>query len=379
MCGKSSGQIGICGDHHHATLVELSHRVTLRTPPGQASSQSLLKDVDMQAIQGLLAARPGQPGQRIEVIMPVVYACRHLARGMNVRLVTIQSQGRTNKAQGRPPTAPQPRHPPLTQRIERRNVGHTRLRCHSQKACDRTEQHAMLIDSRGDRESIHADWDKKRRGLPGEAAAKRQPCQNISLEASTHEDCTFTEGEMSEHHRCRWANGDPLMSAYHDDEWGVPEYDSRALWEKLMLDGFQAGLSWRTILYKRDAFRTAFAGFDPERVARFDHTDVDRLMQDAGIVRARAKIEATIGNARAYLAMQAAGEDFSTWVWGQVGDKPIVNLGPIQTQSPLSLQMSKALKKRGFKFVGPVIVYAWMQAVGIVDDHEPGCFRRTGG
>ncbi|NMG50597.1 DNA-3-methyladenine glycosylase I [Azoarcus communis] len=184
---------------------------------------------------------------------------------------------------------------------------------------------------------------------------------------------------MSEHHRCRWANGDPLMSAYHDDEWGVPEYDSRALWEKLMLDGFQAGLSWRTILYKRDAFRTAFAGFDPERVARFDHTDVDRLMQDAGIVRARAKIEATIGNARAYLAMQAAGEDFSTWVWGQVGGQPIVNLGPIQTQSPLSLQMSKALKKRGFKFVGPVIVYAWMQAVGIVDDHEPGCFRRTGG
>ena len=184
---------------------------------------------------------------------------------------------------------------------------------------------------------------------------------------------------MSEHHRCRWANGDPLMSAYHDDEWGVPEYDSRALWEKLMLDGFQAGLSWRTILYKRDAFRTAFAGFDPERVARFDHTDVDRLMQDAGIVRARAKIEATIGNARAYLAMQAAGEDFSTWVWGQVGDKPILNLGPIQTQSPLSLQISKALKKRGFKFVGPVIVYAWMQAVGIVDDHEPGCFRRTGG
>lgn len=184
---------------------------------------------------------------------------------------------------------------------------------------------------------------------------------------------------MSEHHRCRWANGDPLMSAYHDDEWGVPEYDSRALWEKLMLDGFQAGLSWRTILYKRNAFRTAFAGFDPERVARFDHTDVDRLMQDAGIVRARAKIEATIGNARAYLAMQAAGEDFSTWVWGQVGGQPIVNLGPIQTQSPLSLQMSKALKKRGFKFVGPVIVYAWMQAVGIVDDHEPGCFRRTGG
>lgn len=184
---------------------------------------------------------------------------------------------------------------------------------------------------------------------------------------------------MSEHHRCRWANGDPLMSAYHDDEWGVPEYDSRALWEKLMLDGFQAGLSWRTILYKRDAFRKAFAGFDPERVARFGPTDVDRLMQDAGIVRARAKIEATIGNARAYLAMQAAGEDFSTWVWSQVGGKPIVNLGPVQTQSPLSLQMSKALKMRGFKFVGPVIVYAWMQAVGIVDDHEPGCFRRTGG
>ena len=179
-------------------------------------------------------------------------------------------------------------------------------------------------------------------------------------------------------HRCRWCGTDPLYVAYHDTEWGVPVRDSRMLWEMLMLEGFQAGLAWIIVLRKREAFRKAFAGFDPKKVARYREREIVRLMADPGIIRARAKIEATIGNARAYLAMQAAGEDFSTWVWGQVGGQPIVNLGPIQTQSPLSLQMSKALKKRGFKFVGPVIVYAWMQAVGIVDDHEPGCFRRTG-
>jgi DNA-3-methyladenine glycosylase I len=176
--------------------------------------------------------------------------------------------------------------------------------------------------------------------------------------------------------RCAWAQNDALMSAYHDEEWGVPERDSRALWEKLMLDGFQAGLSWRTILYKRDAFRKAFKGFDPKKVARFTDADIERLMQDAGIVRARAKIEATIGNARAYLAMEKAGEDFSSFVWGMAGGKPIQGAGPVPTQTPLSVEMSKALKKRGFKFVGPVIVYAWMQATGIVDDHAADCFCR---
>ncbi len=178
--------------------------------------------------------------------------------------------------------------------------------------------------------------------------------------------------------RCPWAEGDPLMSAYHDEEWGVPIHDSRALWEKLMLDGFQAGLSWRTILRKREAFRQAFADFDPEQVARFTAADVERLMQDAGIVRARTKIEATIGNARAYLAMQEKGEDFSTWVWGMAGGKVIQNSGPLPTKTPLSENISAELKKRGFKFVGPVIVYAWLQAVGVVNDHTPDCFRRHG-
>ncbi|WP_110635773.1 DNA-3-methyladenine glycosylase I [Salinicola salarius] len=180
--------------------------------------------------------------------------------------------------------------------------------------------------------------------------------------------------------RCAWAQTHPLNAEYHDEEWGVPEYDSRALWEKLILDGFQAGLSWLTILKKRDAFREAFEGFDPERVARFDDNDVERLMGNAGIIRSRAKIEATIGNARAYLAMHDNGEDFSEFLWGMVGGKPIQRSfesdGPVPTQTPLSLEMSKALKKRGFKFVGPVIVYAWMQAVGMVNDHADGCHRR---
>jgi DNA-3-methyladenine glycosylase I len=179
-------------------------------------------------------------------------------------------------------------------------------------------------------------------------------------------------------HRCSWAANDPLMQQYHDTEWGVPEYDSRALWEKLMLDGFQAGLSWSTILKKRDAFREAFKNFDPEIVARFDEADVARLLLNPGIIRSRAKIEATIGGARAYLAMQSAGEDFSKFIWKTAGGKPILNKGTVPTQTPLSEEISKALKQRGFKFVGPVIVYAWLQAVGIVNDHAPNCFRRYG-
>ncbi len=177
--------------------------------------------------------------------------------------------------------------------------------------------------------------------------------------------------------RCPWAaNGDELMRAYHDEEWGVPEHDSRALWEKLILDGFQAGLSWATILRKRAAFRIAFQQFDPEVVARFDQRDVEKLLSDAGIIRSRAKIEAAIGNAKAYLTMREAGHDFSDFVWGMSGGSPIQGSGVVPVKTPLSEEMSKALKARGFKFVGPVIVYAWMQAVGMVNDHTNDCFRR---
>jgi DNA-3-methyladenine glycosylase I len=182
---------------------------------------------------------------------------------------------------------------------------------------------------------------------------------------------------MKEIVRCRWAESDPLLSAYHDQEWGVPEYDSRALWEKLMLDGFQAGLSWLTILRKRDGFRKAFYNFDPEKVARMGEKDVLRLLNDTGIIRSRAKIEATIAGAKIYLRMQEDGEDFSAFVWGFAGGKPIRNkTGKVPAKTELSEQISKALKKKGFKFVGPVIVYAWLQAAGVVDDHAPDCFRR---
>jgi DNA-3-methyladenine glycosylase I len=180
--------------------------------------------------------------------------------------------------------------------------------------------------------------------------------------------------------RCKWAENDLLYQAYHDEEWGIPVYDSRALWEQLMLEGFQAGLSWITILRKREAFRKAFRNFDPKKVARFTEADVKRLLEDPGIVRSRAKIEATISGARIYLEMEAAGEDFSTYIWKMVGGKPIRNkwkgMGDVPAKTELSEEISKALKKRGFKFVGPVIVYAWMQACGIVDDHVVGCFRR---
>jgi DNA-3-methyladenine glycosylase I len=176
--------------------------------------------------------------------------------------------------------------------------------------------------------------------------------------------------------RCRWAESDDLMRAYHDEEWGVPQYDSRALWEMLMLEGAQAGLSWSIILRKREGYRKAFKGFDPKKVAKFTAMDVERLMLDAGIVRSRAKIVATIEGAKIYNAMEKAGEDFSAWIWGIAGGKPIQNTGPLPVKTELSETMSKALKKRGFKFVGPVIVYAWMQAVGMVNDHAEACFRR---
>jgi len=176
--------------------------------------------------------------------------------------------------------------------------------------------------------------------------------------------------------RCAWSESDELMREYHDTEWGVPMRDSRALWEMLMLEGFQAGLSWSIILRKREGFRKAFKGFDPKKVARFGEKDIARLMQDEGIVRARAKIVATIEGARIFLEMQKSGEDFSKWVWGFVGGKPIQNSGPLPAKSELSENISKELKKRGFKFVGPVIVYAWMQAIGMVNDHAETCWRR---
>lgn len=177
--------------------------------------------------------------------------------------------------------------------------------------------------------------------------------------------------------RCSWAESDPLLRLYHDSEWGVAEYDGRALWEKLMLDGFQAGLSWLTILRKREAFRRAFRGFIPERVAHFGKPEVARLLADPGIVRSRAKIDATIAGARAFLAMQARGEDFSTYAWGFVGGKPIQHSHPSAGTTPLAERFSKDLRARGFKFVGPVITYAWMQAVGLVNDHALSCFRRA--
>jgi DNA-3-methyladenine glycosylase I len=180
--------------------------------------------------------------------------------------------------------------------------------------------------------------------------------------------------------RCPWAESDPLLRAYHDEEWGVPQRDSRALWEMLMLEGFQAGLSWITILRKREAFREAFMNFDPAKIANFGKRDVARLMNNAGIVRSRAKIEATIKGARIFLDIEEdtekTKEDFSRFVWNIAGGKPIQNKGPVPASTQLSEEMSKALKARGFSFVGPVIVYAWMQAVGMVNDHTPACFRR---
>jgi len=181
---------------------------------------------------------------------------------------------------------------------------------------------------------------------------------------------------MPEKHRCSWAESDPLLRSYHDEEWGVPQHDSRALWELLMLEGFQAGLAWITVLRKRDAFRKAFRQFDPVKVAKLQETDIARLLENPGIIRSRAKIEATISGARTFLEMKKSGIDFADWTWELAGGKPIQNTGPVLAQTPLSVTISKELKRRGFKFVGPTISYAWMQAAGIVNDHAPNCFRR---
>jgi DNA-3-methyladenine glycosylase I len=183
---------------------------------------------------------------------------------------------------------------------------------------------------------------------------------------------------MKDPQRCAWAEDDALMRAYHDEEWGVPQHDSRMLWEMLMLEGFQAGLAWIIILRKRDAFRKAFANFDPHKVARFGKKDIARLMGDAGIVRAQAKIEATIRGAQLYCEMEEGGESFNDFCWSFTKGKVIKSDGKSRiVTTPLSEQISKEMKSRGFKFVGPTIVYAWMQAVGIVNDHSARCVRRA--
>lgn len=179
---------------------------------------------------------------------------------------------------------------------------------------------------------------------------------------------------------CRWAPAeDALYRAYHDEEWGVPEYDPRALWEKLQLDGMQAGLSWITILRKRDAIREEFDSFIPEQIAMWDQERIEKALTNPGIIRSPTKIKATIGNARAFLDMQEKGEDFSKWLWSFTGGAPIVNqlrdITEVPAKTPLSEDIAKALKARGFKFCGPVIVYAFMQAVGMVNDHETRCPR----
>lgn len=179
--------------------------------------------------------------------------------------------------------------------------------------------------------------------------------------------------------RCPWPKQDPLYIAYHDEEWGVPEYDDRALYEKLVLDGFQAGLSWITILRKRENFRKAFDGFEPEKIARYTPKKVEKLMQDAGIVRNRAKIEGAIFSARGWLDLMEKGPGFSALLWEHAGGKPKVNkfrsVGQVPAETEISRKLSKELAGRGFKFVGPTIVYAFMQAVGMVNDHLVSCHR----
>lgn len=184
---------------------------------------------------------------------------------------------------------------------------------------------------------------------------------------------------MSKGNRCGWVGQDPLYIDYHDMEWGVPEYYSRALWEKLTLEAFQAGLSWITIMKKRENFRKAFAGFDPNVIADWGADQVENLLQDSGIIRHRGKIEATIGNAKAWQNIESA-QGFDHFLWRYVDHKPIINawasLSEVPAQTPLSQQISRDLKAAGFKFCGPTIVYAFLQASGMVNDHLVGCPAR---
>ena len=179
--------------------------------------------------------------------------------------------------------------------------------------------------------------------------------------------------------RCPWPGLDPFYVAYHDDEWGVPEYDDRALFEKLILDGFQAGLSWITILRKREAFRAAFDNFDPDRIARYDARKIERLMQNEGIVRNRSKIVSTVASAKVWLGF-AEKDGFSDYLWnfvdGRAQQHTFRTMEEVPAATPLSETISKDLKQRGFNFCGPTIIYAFMQAVGMVNDHLAGCYRR---
>jgi DNA-3-methyladenine glycosylase I len=179
--------------------------------------------------------------------------------------------------------------------------------------------------------------------------------------------------------RCPWCGDDPLYRRYHDQEWGVPVHDDGKLFEFIILEGAQAGLSWITILRKREAYRKAFADFDPNRVARFGHKDIERLKADAGIVRNRLKIESAVSNARAFLEIQSSFGSFDRYIWDFVDGQPIINhfrtMSEVPASTPLSEKISRDLKKRGFRFVGPTIVYAHMQATGMVNDHLVDCFR----
>jgi len=184
---------------------------------------------------------------------------------------------------------------------------------------------------------------------------------------------------MADSLRCPWAGTDPLYVAYHDGEWGVPSRDDRHLFEMLVLEGAQAGLAWITVLRKREGYRKAFAGFDPSRVARFSPRDVERLLADPGIVRNRLKVESAVGNAKAFLALQAEAGSFAAWLWGHVDGMPVRNafrqMRDVPAKTPLAEALSKELRRRGFRFVGPTIVYAYLQAVGVVNDHLVSCPR----
>jgi DNA-3-methyladenine glycosylase I len=179
--------------------------------------------------------------------------------------------------------------------------------------------------------------------------------------------------------RCPWGDSDPLYLAYHDEEWGVPLHDDRRLFEMLLLEGAQAGLSWLTILRRREGYRRAFDGFDPEKIARYDARKKAALLADPGIIRNRLKVEAAVGNARAFLAVREKAGSFDRWIWELAGGAPKVNrfrsLADVPAETPASRAMSRELKRRGFKFVGPTICYAYMQATGMVNDHLLGCFR----
>jgi DNA-3-methyladenine glycosylase I len=184
---------------------------------------------------------------------------------------------------------------------------------------------------------------------------------------------------MSDKTRCRWATHSDLEQEYHDTEWGVPNYDDRHLFEMLVLEGAQAGLSWLTVLKKRESYREAFDGFDPVKIAEYDDSKRSELLSNPGIIRNRLKVDATIQNAKVYLALTEKHGSFSNYIWGFVDGRPIINefktLNDVPAETEISKQMSKQLKKDGFKFVGPTICYAFMQAIGMVNDHTTDCFR----